>query len=117
MLRPDECFRISQVRCPRGCPRQREPHAKPQRFEWQKRGLCDWTILNGGKAAGAEVTEVVGARLPWASRPGRNLGISSRGSLQRLLNNAFKAPSSGRVENGLVKGKAWKQQDKDAGEQ
>ena len=26
-----------------------ETHAKAQRSKWPKKGLCDWTILNGGR--------------------------------------------------------------------
>lgn len=46
-------------------------YAKAQRFEWLKKGLCEWTILNGVNVAGAEAAEIGGARLSWASRPVR----------------------------------------------
>lgn len=34
-------------------------YAKAQRFEWLKKGLCEWTILNGVNVAGAEA-ELIG---------------------------------------------------------
>lgn len=67
MLRHDTHRGVSQVRSWRALQAGGTTHAKAQRFEWQKKGPCDWTILNGAM----HEAEVGRARLPWASRPTR----------------------------------------------
>lgn len=70
MLRADGCIRVSHVRSPGGCSRQREQHPQRLRGLSVRRKAC----VTGPShrpfcMAGAKAAEVGEAQLPWASWP------------------------------------------------
>ena len=49
LLRGDQMDEYEAARGPGEMLQAEETPAKAQRSKWLKKGLCDWTILNGGR--------------------------------------------------------------------